>query len=295
MKIKIAFNRMRFAYKPGDDLNWERFNTAFKNVELDLIEIVNAIYLGHAYTAWMDGKRNKQNFTCAQHIAVDLDTRDYRSSFDCLSEHPFVRQYGAILHTTPTHTPQAPKARVIFLLDEPITTLTGYELAIETIYAQFDGADTSCVDGARFFFGNGKLSETNDTSGIWFSDSVCFPLKDLRLYAKQYTCNKKHEKELAAPPPASDRPTHTDKPDLTEIENKLLTIDSYALPYDWWLKTIAGLKHEFGDAAFWIAKQWSDRPGKAELTERKWQTLGQHERPATIATVYRVIQEYAPV
>lgn len=294
MKIKIAFSRMRFVNKPNGSFDWGKLNNSFKNVEMEPIDICNAIYMGYAYTAWMEGKRNKENFICAQHVAVDLDTQDFRSSFDCLIDNPFVRNYGAILHTTPTHTPHAPKARVIFLLDEPITNLLGYELAMETIYAQFDGADKACIDGARFFFGNGKLSETHDTGGIWItSENICFPIKDLRTYARQYSAQKKHERESMPPSQSAPRPADT-PPDLEEIENKLLTIDSYLLPYDWWLKTVAGLKHEFGDTAFWLAKRWSDRPGKEEFTERKWQTLGNHDRPATIATVYKVIQDYAP-
>lgn len=290
MKIKIAFNRMRFIHKPGKDLNWEQFNQNFKNVELDVMEICNAIYRGHAYTAWMNGKRNKENFICAQHVAVDMDTQNYLSSLDALSEHPLVREYGAILHTTPTHSAQAPKARCIFLLDEPIDTLAGYELAQETIYSLFDGADTACVDGARFFFGNGKLRENHTPEGIWFSEKICFPLKDLRLFAQQYRQNARHdETEKRQAPP---RPATGEQMSLDDIEQKLLGIDAYTLSYDWWIKTVAGLKHEFGDAAFWVAKRWSDRPGKEELTERKWQSLGNHTNPATIATVYRVIKEY---
>ena len=132
---------------------WDVFNDSFINREIPLIELVSAIYLGHAYAPWHNGRRKTENFQLAQHIAVDMETHDSRSTLDSLARHEFVQIYGAILHTTPSHTDADPRARAIFLLDQPIASASGYKTAINFVYSLFPGADGSCVDSSRFFYG----------------------------------------------------------------------------------------------------------------------------------------------
>jgi hypothetical protein len=154
MKYRIAINAMALSEKiPPGDSRWERFNLAFVNQELEPVDIANEIYTGHAYTTWMNGKRKLEHFICAQHIAVDMDTGDIRSSFDHLLKHDLVRMYASLMHTTPSHTIECPRARVIFLLDEPITDALGYQRAAKFLIAQF-GADPACSDASRFFYGH---------------------------------------------------------------------------------------------------------------------------------------------
>src|SRR5690606_520539 len=137
---------------PQGDPRWDAFNNGFVNQELEPVDIANQIYTGHAYTTWMNGKRKLENFLCAQHIAVDMDTGDERSSFDYLLHHDLVRMYASLMHTTPSQTTDAPRARVIFLLDTPITDAQGYQRAAKFLIAQF-GADPACSDASRFFYG----------------------------------------------------------------------------------------------------------------------------------------------
>jgi len=68
------------------------------------MDIANYIYLGHAYACWCSGRRNLDNFMLGQHIAVDLDQGDERSDIERLRENEFVRAYGGLIHTTPSHT-----------------------------------------------------------------------------------------------------------------------------------------------------------------------------------------------
>lgn len=151
---KIAFNRMATGKLPPGDPRWEKFTTSFVNRELDVLSIMNEIFLGHAYCAWLKGdRRNADNFMCAQHIAIDLDTEDYRSSMGYLAAHPFVQAYGGMIHPSPSHRDDAPRSRVLFFLDEPITSGEGYRIAYETVARLFDGADMVCKDPARFFYG----------------------------------------------------------------------------------------------------------------------------------------------
>lgn len=296
MLFRIAISRLKFIEKP-EEINWAELNDNFINAEVDEMRLCNAIYQGRPFCPWMNGRRKQENFNQAQHIGVDLDTGDYRSSFDALVEHPLVIQYGAIIYETPSHKPMAPKSRVVFLLDEPITSVDGYRLALEAVYSLFDGADPACVDPSRFFFGNGKLAYEQRPSGIWFSERICFPVSDLRMFAKQYLANKKKQLEQHhAELPVAEKSSSTgavDKPSLEQVETMLAKVDPYTIDYEMWFKTIAAIKHEYGDGALSVAARWSDRAGKDPLTQNKWKSITHsHSKPATLATILKVVKEY---
>lgn len=197
MTIRIAVNRMATGKLPQGDPRWAAFNDNFVNGEREPIELANDIYLGHAYTSWMDGRRSIENFVLAQHIAIDMDSGDGRSSFDTLLKHDLVQMYGSVMHTTPSHADKAPRARVIFFLDEPITDAAKYQTAAKFLVAQFDGADQACTDASRFFYGAFNCD-------IWFSDNV-LPVRQLRHFYGRYA------KERAAPTVVPTQvPTPTD-------------------------------------------------------------------------------------
>lgn len=292
----IAVSSVAFVEKPGRDLDWEAFNTSFDNADLDVMAFCDRIYRGFSFCPWMDGKRKVENFILAQHIAVDMDSGDHRSSFDALIQHPLVMQYGAVIYHTPSHERGAPRSRVVFFLDEPIRTAAGYKAAVETVYSLFDGPDPSCVDAARFFYGNGKLSYHRYTDGIWFSERPLLPLADLRRMARQQQLARREQTEAARKTQRQTPPTPREegKMNLVELEHRLAHVDAYALDYMTWLKVVAAIRHEYGDAAYGVAKRWSDKPGEKPLTEKKWQTLtSEHPQPATMGTIIQVLQEYA--
>jgi hypothetical protein len=288
---KIAISTMSFVEKPTD-INWAELNDSFKNVDASILEICDAIYKGHPLCPWMDGRRHNDNFTCAQHIGVDLDCGDYRSSMDALTKHVLVQQYGAIIYQTPSHQSHAPKSRVLFLLDEPIKTVDGYRLAIEAVYSMFDGADPACVDPVRFYYGNGKLRETKDTDGVWFSENVLLPIGKLRFITKQYIQLLRNQEGKEQRKREEVQPRTFEKQSLEEVFTRLDKVDAYSLDYKEWQKVCSGLKTEFGDAAFTPTAMWSDKPGKDSLTRKYWDSLGKSGTPVTIATVFKTLREH---
>lgn len=190
---KIGISTLALAGKlPQGDPRWAALNDSFVNRELEAIEFIDAIYQGHSYSAWFSGRRKADHFVCAQHIAVDLDTKDARSTLDAVERNYFFRLYGSIIHETPSHTDESPKCRAIFLIDEPIQTAAGYRVALETVYQFFDGADIACIDPARFFYGNALLQHR--PQGIYFTDNV-LPLAELRRYARQMVMMQKRATE----------------------------------------------------------------------------------------------------
>ncbi len=152
---RIAFSRMALADKiPAGSALWPKFNASFDNRELEPIEIANEIYTGHAFTTWHRNHwRDTSNYELGQHIGLDFDTSDKRSTLAHLAAEPFIARYAAMIYTTPSHTPEAPRARVLFLLDTPIYQATNYVLAAQAMTWLFSHADPKCKDAARFFYG----------------------------------------------------------------------------------------------------------------------------------------------
>lgn len=295
LRFKVAIHNVSFIEKPTDDPDflWELFNSGFTNQEVDVLELCNYIYIGRAYCPWMTGKRKADNFQLAQHIAIDIDTGDKRASIEELQLHPLVQGYGAIIHETPSHKPEAPRARVIFPLDEPITTAEGYKAAIQVATDLFDGADPACVDSARFFFGNGKLGFEQRMEGLWLRTDACLPVSELRRMARLRSNQQKEQREQQYKSTPNVQPSGSIM-SLHEMEDRLRGIDPYRMSYPEWAKVVAALGHVYGTGAFGVAKNWSDRPGKTPLTERKWSSLArEHPKPAAYGTIMRALKEFS--
>lgn len=231
---KIAVNSMVLNGKlPPGDPRWGVFNDSFVNQEIALIDLANAIYTGHSYSGWHKGRRKLDNFICAQHIAVDMDTEDRRSTIDVLSANTFVRTYAALIHTTASHTPEAPRARVIFLLDQPIADAAAYQAAAKFLVSQFPGADQACSDASRFFYG-AKNCE------VWMHDNV-LPLAQLRRYYRQWV--------IAHPQPQVTIPQKDEQADDEQKETpESLLADAIA-------KAREGRRNIEG---YWLARHYVD-------------------------------------
>lgn len=193
MNVLIAINESVTGKIPPGDPRWATFNDQFRPREMEPIDIANEIYSGHAYSGIHAGRRSLENFVSAQHIAVDLDSGDQRSALSTLERHVYVRMFGGLLHTTPSHTAAAPRARVIFFLDRPITDAGGYQSAARYLAAQFDGSDPACTDASRFFYGSLGCN-------IWVSDNV-LPVAQLRHDVRRWNALQR-----PAPGPRDESP-----------------------------------------------------------------------------------------
>ena len=151
--IRIAIKKMATGKLQQGDPRWAAFNDSFVNQQLEPVDIANAIYTGHAYAGWHNGRRCTDNFLLAQHIGVDMDTGDEQSSFDVLRKHEFFLAYGGLLHSTPSHKPDAPRSRLLFFLDEPIQDPYAFQAAAKFVVSLFPGADSAVTDASRFFYG----------------------------------------------------------------------------------------------------------------------------------------------
>lgn len=264
MRYKISFNEMATGKLPKGDERWSRFTNSFVNRELDLVDICNEIYTGHAYTTWQRGGRCTENFILGQHIAVDLDTEDERSTIDTLRNHDLVKLYGGIIHTSPSHTEQAPRARVIFLLDRPIEKPEGYTAATNFLIHQF-GSDAVCKDPSRFFYGAQGCD-------LWFDEGV-FPLSHLRHYYKQWTKTQPVKRPRPQQAVRIETPEQV-QTELEKVQAALATIDPWGIGYDQWIAVLAALHDTLGDEALPLAEQWAQ--GKDNEVTKKWRTFGRY-------------------
>jgi len=134
---------------------WAAFNASFVCQDLTPFDFAHAIYDGHPFTTWhANNWRTSANYVCGQHLGLDFDAGDQTSTLPALLDNPFIHRHANILYTTPSHTPEAPRARVVFLLDTPIMQATNYALAAAALLWLFGTADRQCKDPARFFYGS---------------------------------------------------------------------------------------------------------------------------------------------
>lgn len=288
MGYQIAINKFALTEKlPKGDQRWEAFNTSFENRTLDLIDIANEIYLGHAYTAWHNGRRCTENFLSAQFVAVDMDTKDERSSIDYLAKMEFVRVYGGMIYSTPSHTDAEPRSRVIFLLDQPIETASAYKTAIDFIYSLFPGADGNCIKASGFFYGSHNCR-------VELIDNV-LPIMHMRSYYKRWAKTNPQVAQVAQP---TTKPAQTvTQPRRTEttgavseeqrIAEALKRLDPWSIDYKKWVAILGALHDEFGDTGLTIAEDWADgAPGEIK---RMWASFGRFQgKRAGLGTIMQL-------
>ena len=195
MKIAISNDRAELGkIMQGDIPAWREFNGSFVNVDIKPIDLMQRVQAGFAYTAQHKRYRSADNFICAQHIALDMDTEDERSSIAVLSVEPFFAEHASFIHTTPSHTAAKPKARVVFVLDRPIRSVDKYAELAQSLVHRFESSDRACKDPARFFYG------AKGCDVAWLGNILTLEnaAKELVLPYREYVANLERKAAEAA-------------------------------------------------------------------------------------------------
>lgn len=278
---KIAVSRTILAHKlPYGDPFWKTFNASFVNANLEPQHILQAVYDGHSITTQhKDHWRASENYICGQHIGLDFDTGDETSSIPYLLKDRFINRYASFLYTTMSHTPDHPRARVIFVLDQPIMQAKNYTLAAAALLWVFGTADRQCKDAARFFYG-ALDCEFEFINGI-------LPLDTVKKLIAQYQESGAGEKRKAVhkdyAAPASQQ----------EVQDALRLIPPWGVSYDEWVEILMGIHAQFGEAGYGLAEAWAD--GKKGEVEQKWRSFdqgGNTTGTVTIATVFGIAKRF---
>lgn len=138
------------------DKNIHKDTNAFANgwiaCELSLLELREQIDQGYAFSAQFKLEvRKSSNFLAADFLAIDVDGT---MSLGEARKHVFLRQYGSLLYTTPSHQKDGQdRFRVVFVTPRTVTSRKEWEAGLRGI-ADILNSDRSATDAARLFFGS---------------------------------------------------------------------------------------------------------------------------------------------
>ena len=263
---------------PGSPL-WKTFNGSFKNLDLPQVAIAEALYEGHPITTWMEPQwRKTANYKLGQHLGMDFDTEDKRSTIAELLREPFIRAHASILYTTPSHTPDKPRARVVFLLDTPIMQAKNYALAASALLWLFGNADRQCKDPARFYFGGRPGACEMEWPGN------VLPVELIKDLIKRYQASGRRERKRQNFEPGNA--------DQADIVSALKAIDAWGIPYDEWLAVLMAIHSELpGMDGLQIAEAWADgRPNEVADKWKGFKPSGNEAGRVTIGTLFAMAQ-----
>lgn len=182
-RLRVYVNRSRKDKIPKEAPKdvWRNFHRQWRPAELTARQLAIEVWRGNSIAHLHDGWKAKDRWQEAWYIALDFDTEDERSTLDYLSQQELIKVYASFAHTTPSHTPEAPRARVVWVFDEPITDLDEYTELYKALLWQHPWADQSTKDVARFFYGSPKCD-------VWANWSCLYtPVRDhiLSVYQEE--------------------------------------------------------------------------------------------------------------
>ncbi|PRE93279.1 hypothetical protein C6Q02_01090 [Burkholderia multivorans] len=150
-KIKVAVNRHIInKIEEKNSPLWEIAASGFENVELTTEGLAESINQGHAFCAQHDKRRLERNFVGTNLLAVDIDS-DWRLD-DALND-SFIKKNALLIYTTPSHTAENHRFRIVFKLSRTISD--AFEMRAAYIgAARILGGDNACRDACRLFFGS---------------------------------------------------------------------------------------------------------------------------------------------
>jgi hypothetical protein len=278
---KVAFAPVQQAKIPPGDPRWPAFNSSFENEDMSAANIAAMLYDGHPITTWhKDHWRTSANYLLGQHLGIDFDTEDKRSTLGTLMKDPFIYRYGSHVYTTPSHTPDKPRARAIFLLDTPIRLPANYSMAASALLWVFGSADRQCKDAVRFFYG-GRPGACE----MEFLSNV-LPLEVVKDMIHRYLATGRQQQKRMMT-------TTFSAPDQQRVADALRSIDPWKIDYDQWLAVLMAIHSEFpGDDGLTLADAWAQ--GRGTEVEQRWRgfrSSGNTSGKVGIGTLFALAKE----
>lgn len=149
--LKIAINPYIVnKIEKGDKKNFSVLTRCFENADVTLSQLAEAVNAGHPFCAQHRDIRKDENFICADVVAVDIDSGMRLS--EALSNQ-FVKQYGGFVYTTPSHTDEHHRFRIVFQTARTIADADEMTAVYQGLIRKF-GGDKSCQDACRAFYGS---------------------------------------------------------------------------------------------------------------------------------------------
>ncbi|WP_214848778.1 hypothetical protein [Exiguobacterium sp. s193] len=121
-------------------------------------------------------KRSKEHWYSQQVIGLDFDNG--MKLKDAINE---FKDSAAFIYTTFSHTNEANKFRVIFILNEPSFNYFEVECLLERLLKKYPMADNACKDCIRLFYGGKQQFKLNYENRITVNDYI---EKEVRVFGK---------------------------------------------------------------------------------------------------------------
>lgn len=139
--------------------DWSRYYSTFRRQTMTPRELAVSVWRGYGFTPVWHTARREENFVSAGHMAFDFDAGDETSSLDyIMRDGTFAWMFASFAYTTVSHTEEAPRARVVFVLEYPIESPIEYRRVYQAVawYIASDGSrtDPACKDPLRLYYGS---------------------------------------------------------------------------------------------------------------------------------------------
>lgn len=155
-QIEVSINRWATSKIPRNAKRgaWKTFHQHWEREMIGARDLAVQVYKGFSFAPCFNGRKIKDDFDMAWHLALDFDCADERASFEALLEDDLIEWFSSFLYYTPSSDPPAYKSRAVFIFDKPVLTVDKYE-DIQAAFAwRFPDSDQSTTDAARFFYGS---------------------------------------------------------------------------------------------------------------------------------------------
>ena len=249
-------------------------------------QIAEHITRGHAIcvAALTNDHRHRKNFQSAQIIGLDMDNGPDVSN---LLTNPFIQQYAFLVYASPSSTPEVPRSRVFFILDEAIGDPKLYQEFVKRLIAflttQGIQADKACTDAIRMFYGSTQ-------PGFSLRPDKVLPLSVLEaLPTSKKRPRKNHRK--GSPSAAAQVSTKSQSAFIDLIASALACIPPQG-EYETWLHILMAVHSVLpGERGIALIEDWS--PGKeGEVVDKFASFHAPDETSITLDFLWSVARSY---
>lgn len=153
MRVRVGVSNLSFDHKPSET-EYQSLYKSFTNMELLPAELLDSILEGRAFSHWSGEPRSKETWECSQLVGVDLEKHE-DAAMDVACAHPFYQHYGAFAYSTLSHQWDAPRTRLVFLLDQPVHDKESWHWGARAVCEMWGVAsDLGAADRGRSFLGS---------------------------------------------------------------------------------------------------------------------------------------------
>lgn len=248
------------------------------NIELDWPDVFELITVdGCASSAELNSdNRRDEHFVSRELFMVDIDAG---MTINDLRQHGFYQNFGAGFYTTPSHTPQLPRFRILFRTQTPVKNSERARLLIIGLMRLFDHADPACKDSTRLFYGTVNAVEKEITDRT-LPDDLVDQIIEMELEFRNARFQDAEQREYA---PISD----AKKRKIIELLKR-----TFVGEYNTWRNVGWGLKNAgFSLADFQYVTAGMMNQKTAEAARVVWNDGKNVAGGCTIGTVIHLLKE----